>query len=81
MEADPSPTAAATHRLVAERTSPAANIPGTLVSKRNRSRSRGHPLTPFLDFHKLCYLQVIKTTGNIDRSVGVMFVDLGELLY
>lgn len=67
MEADPSPTAAATRRLVPERTSPAAKIPGTLVSKT------------FLDFHKLCYLQGIKTTGNIDRSFGVMFIGLSEL--
>ena len=41
----PSPTAEATRFTGPERTSPQAKMPGTLVSRRYRSRSRCHSLS------------------------------------
>ena len=43
MQREPSPTAAATRLTDRQRTSPAANTPGMLVSSGSGARRSGHP--------------------------------------
>src|ERR1700688_636080 len=70
---DPSPTPEATLLMEPWRTSPTANMPGILVSNKNRPRPRRPPLGPLPAMHKVGASQqkaAIVPFGNVCQPIG-----------